>query len=149
MLSALVAAAHYLAAFGVAAAVFCEWLLYSRTPTHADARRIQRCDAWYGLSSIALIVAGLLRVYFFEKGSAFYLGNGVFVLKIALFAAMGLLSIYPTTRFIRWRADTRAGRAPAIDAREFSLTAAALKLELVLIVAIVMCASLMAKGIGR
>lgn len=148
MTGALIAAVHFLAAFGVVAAVFCEWLLYSRTPTHADARRIQRCDAWYGLSSIAVIVAGLLRVYYFEKGSAFYLGNGVFILKIALFAAMGLLSIYPTTRFIRWRADTRAGRAPVIDAREFSLTAMTLNLELGLVVAIAVCASLMAKGIG-
>jgi putative membrane protein len=147
MLSALVAAAHFIAAFGVVAAVFYEWLTFNRTPTLSEARRIQLCDAIYGLSSIALIVAGLLRVYYFEKGSDFYLSSPFFIAKIVLFGVVGLLSIYPTKQFIKWRPVTRAGKAPHMDEATFARISLLLKLEVVLLVVIVICASLMAKGI--
>jgi len=147
MLSALVAAAHFLAAFGVFATVFYEWLTFSRTPTLPEARRMQLCDALYGLSSLALIVAGVSRVYFFEKGSDFYLHSPFFITKIALFVAVGLLSIYPTMQFITWRTATRAGQAPVVDASTFARIALLLRLEVLLLVAIIVSASLMAKGV--
>jgi len=149
MTSALVAAAHFLAAFGVFATVFYEWLTFTRTPTLAEARRIQLCDAWYGLSSVALIAAGLLRVYYFEKGGEFYLKSPFFLLKIALFVIVGLLSIYPTMQFIKWRSATRAGQAPSVDERVSARIALLLKLEMLLLLAIVVAASLMAKGVLR
>jgi len=149
MISAVIAALHFLAAFGVFATVFYEWLTFSRTPTLDEARRIQLCDAWYGLSSIVLIVAGLLRVYLFEKGSEFYLKSPFFILKIVLFVTVGLLSIYPTMQFIKWRSATRAGRAPEFDERSFARIALLLKLEVWLLAAIVVSASLMAKGVLR
>ena len=148
MLSALIAALHFLAAFIVFAAVFYEWLTFNRTPTLSEAKRIQLCDAWYGLSSMALIAAGLLRVYYFEKGSEFYLSSPFFIAKIVLFVIVGLLSIYPTKQFIKWRSATRAGNAPQIDETTFARIALLLKLEVLLLVAIVVFASLMAKGIG-
>ena len=148
MVSALLAALHFVAAFGVAAAVFGEWLTLSRTPTYLDARRIQRCDALYGLSALAVTAAGLLRVYYFEKGSGFYVANPVFLLKIAAFATAGVLSIYPTMRFIGWRTATRAGQAPTLSDREFVLLSRILRLELALLIVMVVCASFMAKGFG-
>ena len=50
-----------------------------------------------------LLVVGLLRVYYFEKGAAFYFGNAFFIAKLALFIVVGLLSIYPTLEFSAWR----------------------------------------------
>lgn len=147
MLSALVAAAHFIAAFGVVAAVFYEWLTFNRTPTLSEARRIQLCDAIYGLSSIVLIAAGLLRVYYFEKGSEFYLNSPFFIAKIVLFGVVGLLSIYPTKKFIKWRVATRAGQAPEINEVTFARIALLLRLEVTLLFVIVVFASLMAKGV--
>jgi putative membrane protein len=148
MLSALISAVHFIAAFIVFAAVFYEWLTFNRTPTLIEARRIQLCDAWYGLSSMTLIAAGLLRVYYFEKGSEFYLSSPFFIAKIVLFVIVGLLSIYPTKQFIKWRPATRAGNAPSIDDPTFARIALLLRLEVMLLVVIVIFASLMAKGIG-
>jgi putative membrane protein len=148
MLSALIAAVHFLAAFAVFAAVFYQWLTFSRKPTLIEAQRIQRCDAVYGLSSMALIAAGLLRVYFFEKGSEFYLSNPFFIAKIVLFVVVGLLSIYPTKQFIKWRPVTRAGQAPQMNEATFARIALLLKLEVLSLTVIVVFASLMAKGIG-
>jgi len=146
--ASLVAALHYLAAFVVFATVFCEWLLFQRTPTLIEARRIQVCDAAYGIAAGVLVVAGLLRVYVYEKGSEFYFSNPVFFLKIGLFALAGLISIYPTVQFIRWRKSTRAGQAPTVTERQHSLITLSLKAELVCLIGIVVSASLMAKGIG-
>jgi putative membrane protein len=148
MTASFVAALHFLAAFVLAATVFCEWLLFSRAPTLSEARRIQRLDAAYGIAAGIAVIAGLLRVYYFEKGSAFYLNNPIFLLKIGLFALAGLLSAYPTVQFIRWRKATRAGAAPTVTERQHSLISMALRAELVCLFGIIVAASLMAKGVG-
>ena len=36
---------------------------------------------------------------------------------MALFVLVGLISIYPTVRFIKWRAQTRQGAAPVVSGR--------------------------------
>ncbi len=93
-------------------------------------------------------MVGFLRVMYFEKGREFYLGNPVFQTKLALFLLVGLLSIYPTVRFIKWRAQTRQGTAPTVSKREHDLIMLMLRAEMAVLVGIVLCASLMAHGIG-
>jgi putative membrane protein len=148
MNSAFIAALHFIGAFGVFATVFAEWVIFCRTPTVAEARRLQLCDTWYGLCATLVLVAGTLRVFYFEKGSHFYLTNPVFLVKMALFVSVGLLSIYPTVRFLSWRKATRANQAPIMTDDQFGLLQAMLRLEVVLLVGIILAASLMAKGIG-
>ena len=53
-----------------------------------------------------------------REGSAFYFGNPFFNAKMALFVLVGLVSIYPTVRFIKWRAQMREGGAPTVSAGE-------------------------------
>ena len=146
--SALFAFLHFVAVFGVFATVFLEWQTMSRAPSLAEARRMQRCDRWYGLFAMALLVVGFLRVYYFEKGSTFYFRNPVFDAKLVLFALVGIVSIYPTIRFIRWGAQTRRGEAPTIALQEYLWIMMALRAELVLLLGAAFCASLMARGIG-
>ena len=52
--SAFFAFLHFVAVFGVVAAVFLEWQTMSPAPTRAEALRIQRCDRWYGLFAMLL-----------------------------------------------------------------------------------------------
>jgi len=146
--SAFFAFIHFLAVFGVVATVFLEWQTMSPAPTHAEALRLQRCDRWYGQFAMLLVVVGLLRVYFFEKGKAFYFGNPVFNAKMTLFVLVGLVSIYPTMRFIKWRAQTRQGAAPVVSATEYRRIMMSLRAELLLLLATALCASLMARGVG-
>jgi len=146
--SALFAFLHFLAVFGVFATVFLQWQTMSPAPTRTEALRIQRCDRWYGLFAMLLVVVGLLRVYFFEKGKAFYFGNPVFNAKMTLFVLVGLVSIYPTMRFIKWRAQTRQGAAPVVSATEYRRIMMSLRAELLLLLAAALCASLMARGVG-
>lgn len=148
IVSALFAFLHFLAVFGIVATVFLEWQTMSRAPTCAEARRLQRCDRWYGIFALMVLVVGFLRVYCFEKGSAYYQANPYFRAKLTLFALIGLLSIYPTVRYIKWRPQTRQGAAPRIGEREYAGIMFALRAELVLLLGMALCASLMARGVG-
>jgi len=148
VISALFAFLHFFAVFGIFAALVLQWLTMSPTPTAAEARRIQISDRWYGIFALVVLVVGFLRVYFFEKGRAFYGANPFFQAKLALFLAVGLLSIYPTIRFLKWRAQTKQGLAPLLAANEYKSIVTVLRVELVLLLATALCASLMARGVG-
>jgi putative membrane protein len=148
VIRAVFAFLHFLAVFGIFATVFLEWQTMSRAPSLAEAKRIQRCDTWYGIFAAAVLIVGFLRVYYFEKGSAFYFASPFFHAKLGLFLLAGLLSIYPTVRFIKWRAQTNQGSAPVVSEREYRRIMAVLRTELLLLLGVALCASLMARGVG-
>jgi len=78
MASAFMAFLHHLFAFTLVACVAYEFIAYRKNMTVEEARRIQRADIMYGISAGLLLVVGLLRVYFFEKGPNFYNHNPFF-----------------------------------------------------------------------
>lgn len=148
MAGALFAFVHFAAVLGVFGALVGEWLMFGRTPTLAQARQLQRLDRLYGVSAAVVLVAGGIRAYRFEKGLDYYLANPFFHLKLTLFVLVGLLSVYPTIVFIGWRGDVKAGRAPLVTETQHAWITRLLKIELAALLAIVACASLMAKGVG-
>lgn len=93
-------------------------------------------------------MVGLLRVFFFEKGAAYYWSSGPFLAKLATFVILAILSIYPTREFLSWRAALRAGQAPALDPSRVARIRSRLHWEIIGIVAILLFAALMARGIG-
>jgi putative membrane protein len=146
--SALFSFLHFIAVLVIAGTLFYEWLTLAQAPSLADARRLQWADRWYGIAAGVLLVVGLVRVFNYEKGRDYYFHNTFFMVKIALFVAVGLISIYPTMRFIGWSKLTRQGRVPVVAAQELQRLRLALGVELLLLAGIVLCASLMAKGLG-
>jgi putative membrane protein len=146
--SAVVAFLHFTAVFGIFVTVFYEFLALSESPTLADARKIQVCDRMYGIFATVLLVVGFLRVLYFEKGREFYFSNPFFHAKLTFFVLVGLVSIYPTIRFIKWGAQTKLGQPPMLAAGEYRKIRMALHIELVLLLGAALCASLMARGIG-
>jgi putative membrane protein len=145
IINALFAFLHFVAAFGIFATLFHEWLTLSRTPSLIEALRLQKCDMWYGIFAIVILAAGFMRVFYYEKGNAYYFSNPFFWTKLGLFAVVGLLSIYPTVVFLSWRKDTRQGKAPIVTEKQFSLLRLMLRLEMVLLLGVVFCASMMAR----
>lgn len=110
--------------------------------------RLLRADLIYGLSAIAVLAFGLCRVFFFDKPVVYYLHSVPFWAKLALFAIIGLLSITPTFAFFRARTAVRGDSNYVILADTVSMLQRRVALELLLIVALLVCASLMAKGVG-
>jgi len=148
MINSLMAILHHIFAFTVTACVVYEFIAYRKGLTAEDARRIQRVDLAYGISAGLLIVVGLLRVFYFEKGSAFYLNNPVYWTKMTLFVIVGLLSIYPTVRFRKWEAAVRENRSPEILDDEHKRIRQLLWLQVIGLVLILLVAPMMARGIG-
>lgn len=148
MTSALFAYFHHLCAFTFTACLVYEFIAYRRELSLAEARRIQRTDLVYGISAGLLLVIGLLRVFFFEKGVNFYIHSPFFWVKMAAFAMVGILSIDPTIRYIRWNKPLHDNVAPEITDIEYKRTRILLGLEITGIAVILFAATLMARGIG-
>ena len=148
MTTALMAFLHHLMAFTLTACLVYEFVAYRKGMSIEEARRIQRVDLVYGISAGLLLVIGLLRVFFFEKGINFYMHSPFFWVKMSAFAIVGLLSIDPTIRYIRWNKILSENKAPEIGADEFKRTRFLLWLELAGIAIILLSAAMMARGIG-
>lgn len=138
-MAAFLAFLHHLAASALVAGIAVEFVLIRDANT--NARRLALTDMVVGISAGVLLVVGVLRVMYFEKGAAFYMNNAAFIAKMALFGAVALLSIYPTVKFLSWRR-----KAP--DAASVAAIRRVLHLELAGVVLILLCAALMARGIG-
>lgn len=54
-----------------------EFTLIHQELTLASARRLLMTDMVYGIAASALLVIGLLRVFFFEKGANYYFHSHV------------------------------------------------------------------------
>jgi putative membrane protein len=147
-LRVLVAFAHHLAAFVLFAALFMELVLIKGELTLWSARKIVLYDLIYGIAAGVVIAAGLLRVVYFEKGVHYYVHSAAFLAKIALLALVGLLSIYPTREFLSWRARLRRGELPALEALKRRRIATTIHAELTGVALVILCAVLMARGVG-
>ena len=73
----------------------------------AIARRLPIVDAVLGVSAGFLVVIGMLRVFFFEKGAAYYFHSHAFMTKLSIFIAVALLSIIPTIEFLSCASRSR------------------------------------------
>src|SRR6202035_1846621 len=145
-MSTLFAFLHHLCAFTLVSAVAIEFALIRGELTLSSARRLQVTDLVLGIAAGLLLVIGLLRVFFFEKGADDYFHSEAFMAKLSLFIVIGLLSIVPTMEFLSWRGALKAGQVPAISAGKLKLVTAVVHSELLAIVIIVLCAAIMARG---
>jgi putative membrane protein len=148
LLGALVAFGHFLAFFALTAAIVLTLALLGEAISVDAARRIRRADRVAGLSALLILLFGTLRVLYFEKGVEYYADNLFFQVKIGLFLLAALISIYPTSRFIGWKRQLDQDIAPLISGAELKKLQRALHWELVIILGILLCASLMARGYG-
>jgi putative membrane protein len=139
---------HHLAAFTLVAALAVQFVLLRDEVTVASARKLQVIDTVYGIAAVMLLIVGLGRVFHFEKGATYYFHTWTFIAKLSLFVLVGLLSILPTLAFRSWRSAVRQGQAPQVTAQQLQRLRSIVHLELVGVVLIILCAALMAKGIG-
>ena len=145
-MSTLFAFLHHVCAFTLVSAVAIEFMLIRQELTLWSARKLQATDRVLGIAAGALLVIGLLRVFYFEKGPDYYFHSHAFTAKFSIFVAIGLLSIIPTLEFLSWRKLLSDGQVPAITAKKRRLVTAVIHGELLSIVIILLCAAIMARG---
>lgn len=85
-----------------------EWM----NPTIVN--RLVTVDRIYGIAALAVLATGFARIYLGTKGSGYYWSNWLLHAKIGAFVVVGLVSIAPTLRFIRWKkALAQTGALPS------------------------------------
>ena len=141
----VVAWIHYVSIMLMMATLLGEHLALKPDLTAGEARAIQRLDGIYGLSAALLLLTGVMRM-FLEKGTTYYLHNGAFHALLSVFVIAALLSIYPTVVFLRWRADSRAGRGQGLAPRQFKQLQMILRTEMALVLLAPLFATWMAHG---
>lgn len=147
-MSTFMAFLHHAGAFGLVAALSAELVLLGGELTARSARRLRVADLMVGLSAMTVLAAGLLRVFYFEKGSAYYFHSAAFHAKLGLFIALALLSIYPTLVFASWGKAMRRGEAPGFESGSVRKVRMIVHTELAGIVLMLLFAAMMARGVG-
>lgn len=133
---------HFAAIFVLAGALIVENMALKPEINGEDARNLAKVDAVYGVSAVLILLFGLTLWLWVGKPSEFYSTNPLFQIKLGLFIAVAILSIYPTLFFIKHR---RSEQDAIIVPRA---VATVIKIELLLLVCIPVLAFLMARGIG-
>jgi putative membrane protein len=141
----VVAWIHYVGVMLLIASLLGEHLLLKQELTTAEARAVQRLDIVYAASAALVLVTGVMRMYL-EKGTTYYLQNGPFHALLGVFIFVAVLSIYPTVVFLRWRADTRAGRGQQLAPGQFKKIQMILRVEMTLMLLAPFFATWMAHG---
>lgn len=146
--AALLSTFHLLALALGLGAVVARGRALSRLVTDANAiEAVLSADNFWGLASILWLVTGFARLFGpFEKGSAFYLNSGAFLLKMGLFGLVFVLELWPMITFIRWR--VRRAKGLPVDTSRAATLAKVNLAEVLVTLAMPFVASLMARGLG-
>jgi putative membrane protein len=145
--SAIFAFLHHFAAFALFAAVVLEFVLIRGEITASSARRLGRTDMVLGISAGAVLVIGLLRVFYFEKGADYYFSSAFFLAKFGVFLVVAFLSVIPTMAFLSWRKAAKQGQAPVVTPQQLRTLKTVIHTELLGVFLIILFAALMARGL--
>jgi len=147
-LEAILAYLHLLAiltmvVFIASEAALCrvEWL------NPAVVERLAKVDMVYGIAAIAVLATGVARTWWGIKGTAWYWTNPLLHLKLTLFIIVGVISIFPTLTYSRWRKALRSsGSLPAES--EIRKTRKLVMIQAHVIAVIPLAAVFLARGFG-
>lgn len=134
---------HFLGIVLVSGTLMAEVLLVRRKLNGLELRKLAMVDGAFGMSFLVLLAGGLLQWFMGAKPSFFYTQNPVFLAKMALVAAVALLSIGPTVWFIRHRKTPESETVSVPDSVRLLV-----RVELALLLLIPLLAVLMARGAG-
>lgn len=148
MTDLLLAIAHHLLVFSLAAILAAELAIIRPGLGGASLRRLGIIDLHYGLIATLILIVGFARVYMGVKGPDAYLGNWAFWAKIGAFVVVGLLSALPTMRILQWRKTARADPGFALTDGEVRAVRPFLLAEVAVFALIPIFAAMMARGYG-
>jgi putative membrane protein len=114
----------------------------------SSARLLQKSDMINGIAATFVLLVGLVRVFYLEKGAAYYFSNGPFIAKLALYGLASVLSLVPTLEVFRWREPLKQGLLPEVSAQKLTRMCTVCYLQLACIFAMAFCANLAARGVG-
>ncbi len=94
---------HLISILLVVGSVFAQQFLVKRTLNQKTLKTVLLTDSIYGIAAIFAVAFGLTLWFGVGKPPSFYSDGSAIWIKLGLFTAVGLLSIYPTVFYIRNR----------------------------------------------
>ena len=149
VLDAVLAYLHFVSIFVLFAFLTVQAVLLRRELDEPRIRLIGRMDLWYFGAAMAALLTGFLRMGLGAKGAEFYLGSWPVYVKIGLFLMVGMLSVYPTLAFIRWRRALDHDRGWKLPDSEQRSIRRLVMIEIHLAALIPVFAVMMSRGLGR
>ena len=110
------------------------------------ARLLRRTDMLNGTAATLVLLVGLVRVFYLEKGSEYYFSNGPFIAKLGFYGLASMLSLVPTLEVRRWRSPLQQGQLPTVSDQKLTAMRTVAYLQLVCLVAMAVCANWAAHG---
>jgi putative membrane protein len=145
MTDLILAIAHHFLVFSLVGILAAELALCRPGVGGAALIRLATVDGSYGIVASLIIIVGICRVIFGNKGAQFYLHNPWFWGKMSALVIVALLSIFPTIAVLRWRKT--AGNEPGFIPPERSIASVRsyLMAELAFLAIVIVCAATMAR----
>ena len=146
--SALVSYFHYLGIILCFGALMFERIILKINLSKKETISIIIADVIYGVAGLAILITGILRVKYYGQGGDFYTSNPIFWLKVSLYIAIGLISLYPTITYILWAIPLSKNKLPVISENLVKRFKLIILTELVGFAVIPFFATLMTRGVG-
>ena len=145
-MSALPAYFHSLSMMAMAALLFVLLLSIDGLHDRQQTQRFVFLSAGVAAATAVMLLSGIGLLVWTDRGTAFYLRNPVFYIKLAVFAAMFLIAITPARIILHWHRQDGSGNIP--DPGSVLFVKRYLTVEAILFLLIPLAASLSARGIG-
>jgi len=125
-----------------------EHILLKPDLTKEQINALAITDMIFGISAGLVLITGLLRWFFFGKGFDYYLYNHLFHIKLTLFVIVGILSIFPTKKILKWRKQAKNGSVTDMNEETVKKQLMIIRIELLLVALIPLFAVMVARGYG-
>jgi putative membrane protein len=140
---------HFIGIMVLMGSLISEHLMLKPKMTTDQIKTLAITDLIYGLSAIIVLTTGLLRWFMFGKGSDYYLSNPFFHTKLTLFVLLGILSIFPTLKILKWRRQANSGQETDLNEKSAKRLLMFIRIELLIVVIIPLLAVMITRGVAN
>ena len=147
--SALLAYLHFGAMMLLAAFGTVEFMMLKRNLDAKAVVALSRVDMVYVTCGVVVLLSGAVRLGTAQEGVIYFGGNVLFWLKLLLFSALALTSLFMSWRYSRWAHLARMDLSFYVSPADAASTLLLVKFQLVLLAIVPLLAVLMVRGIAR
>lgn len=115
----VLAIVHYLMIFATVSLLVGEFVVLRLEATGSSLKLLSALDLLYGIFALLLVASGLMRVFLGDVAPADWGASHAFCAKMGLFLAIGILSAFPSLRYLSWKKSfATTGALPDAAARK-------------------------------
>ena len=138
---------HYIGIMAMMGALITEHVMLKPGISKDQIKSLTMVDLIFGISAAIVLITGLLRWLVVDiKGTEFFTKNPLFHIKLTLFVAIVILSIFPTIKFLKWKKQAKLDE-PGPGEKDIKKQLMFIRIELLLLAIIPLLAVMVAGGI--